>query len=167
MRRVHVARQRKDVSDTKIRPACPDPIVYLITSALIHPRAHTTNVIASYARVGTWMGFWSSVLAIGTADRVRPIPVDVPPPPSPELPKGVRVTIASLSGISCIWSIRDTRARSHKDAYRRTSVSIVRLTINSMSTVHSTRDGSALFIIRCLSRFTRHGEICAKQRNMS
>lgn len=68
-------------------------MVYPITRPRWFIHAHATNIIASYARVDTWMGSWPSVLAIGTVDRVRPIPVDVSPPPGPELPKGVRFTI--------------------------------------------------------------------------
>lgn len=52
-------------------------------------------------------GSWSSVPVTGTADQVRPILLDVSPPPGPELPKGVRVTIGSLSGILCTLGIFD------------------------------------------------------------
>lgn len=69
-------------------------MVYPITRPRWSIHAHATNIIASYARVDTWMGSWPSVLAAGTVDRVRPIPADVSPPPGPELPEGVRFTIA-------------------------------------------------------------------------
>lgn len=69
-------------------------MVYPITRPRWFIHAHATNIIASYARVDTWMGSWPSVLAAGTVDRVRPIPADVSPPPGPELPEGVRFTIA-------------------------------------------------------------------------